>query len=238
MTTPARFEPLTFDRLAPDAMLARSGEFLARIATRRTVRDFSPEPVPLALVENAVRAAALAPSGANRQPWRFVVVSDPSIKAEIRVAAEAEEKESYEKRMPEEWLEALAPLGTDWHKPFLEIAPYLVVVFRMDSEPLLSPGGVDDGTVRKQKNYYVAESVGIACGFLLAALHLSGLATLTHTPSPMGFLNRILNRPAHEKPYLLIPVGYPADGAQVPVIFKKPLDEVMVRIDAADSKTL
>ena len=219
-------------------MLARSQEFLSRIASRRTVRDFSPEPVPFALIENAVRAAAFAPSGANRQPWRFVVVSDPEIKRAIRVAAEAEEKESYEKRMPEEWLEALAPLGTDWHKPFLETAPYLVVVFRMDSEPLPSPGGVDDGTVRKQKNYYVAESVGIACGFLLAALHLSGLATLTHTPSPMGFLNRILDRPAHEKPYLLIPVGYPAESAQVPVIDKKPLDEVMVRIEAAGSKTL
>ena len=229
MTTPARFEPLTFDRLAPDAMRARSEEFLARIATRRTVRDFSPEPVPFALVRNAVRAAALAPSGANRQPWRFVVVSDPEVKRAIRVAAEAEEKESYEKRMPEEWLEALAPLGTDWHKPFLETAPYLVVVFKMDSEPLPSPGGVDDGTARKQKNYYVAESVGIACGFLLAALHLSGLATLTHTPSPMGFLNRILSRPPHEKPYLLIPVGYPAEGAQVPVIEKKPLGEVMVQ---------
>ncbi len=219
-------------------MLARSQEFLSRIASRRTVRDFSPEPVPFALIENAVRAAAFAPSGANRQPWRFVVVSDPEIKRAIRVAAETEEKESYEKRMPEEWLEALAPLGTDWHKPFLETAPYLVVVFRMDSEPLPSPGGVDDGTVRKQKNYYVAESVGIACGFLLAALHLSGLATLTHTPSPMGFLNRILDRPAHEKPYLLIPVGYPAESAQVPVIDKKPLDEVMVRIEAAGSKTL
>ena len=212
--TSARFEPLVFDRFAPAEMLARSEEFLARIATRRTVRDFSDEPVPLALVENAVRAAALAPSGANRQPWRFVVVSDPGVKREIRVAAEAEEKESYERRMPEEWLEALAPLGTDCHKPFLETAPYLVAVFSMAFEPVEAPGGVDDGTARKQKNYYASESVGIACGFLLAALHLSGLATLTHTPSPMGFLNRILGRPAHEKPYLLIPVGYPADGAQ------------------------
>ena len=227
MTTTARFEPLAFDRLAPPQMLARSEEFFARIATRRTVRDFSDEPVPFALVENAIRAAAAAPSGANRQPWRFVVVSDPAVKREIRVAAEAEEKDSYERRMPEEWLEALAPLGTDWHKPFLEIAPYLIVVFRMDFEPLAGPGGVDDGTAGKQKNYYVGESVGIACGFLLAALHLSGLATLTHTPSPMGFLNRILARPAHEKPYLLIPVGYPAPGAQVPVITKKALEEVL-----------
>lgn len=228
MTKPARFEPLAYTRPAPDAMLARSEEFLARIATRRTVRDFSDEPVPFALVENAVRAAALAPSGANRQPWRFVVVSDPEIRRAIRIAAEAEEKESYERRMPEEWLEALAPLGTDWHKPFLETAPYLVVVFRMDFEPASVSGGVDDGTARKQKNYYVAESVGIACGFLLAALHLSGLATLTHTPSPMGFLNRILDRPAHEKPYLLIPVGYPAVDAQLPVIEKKPVEEVLI----------
>lgn len=230
MRTPPRFRPLDFERLSTDEMTRRSGEFLARIATRRTVRDFSPEPVPLSLVENAVRAASLAPSGANRQPWRFVVVSDPAVKREIRIAAEAEEKDSYERRMPEEWLEALAPLGTDWHKPFLETAPYLIVVFRMDFEPVEAGGGVDDGTASKRKNYYVAESVGIACGFLLAALHFSGLATLTHTPSPMGFLNRILGRPPHEKPYLLIPVGYPAGGAQVPVIEKKSLEEVLVRI--------
>lgn len=228
MRTPPRFEPLAFEGLPPAEMTRRSDEFLARIATRRTVRDFSPEPVAFSLVENAVRAAALAPSGANRQPWRFVVVSDPAVKREIRIAAEAEEKESYERRMPDEWLEALAPLGTDWHKPFLDTAPYLIAVFRMDWEPAPPAGGVDDGTVVKRKNYYVAESVGIACGFLLAALHLSGLATLTHTPSPMGFLNRILARPAHEKPYLLIPVGYPAEGAQVPVIAKKPIAEVLV----------
>lgn len=229
MRTPPRFQPLAFERLEPAEMVRRSEEFLARIATRRTVRDFSSEPVPRALVENAVRAASLAPSGANRQPWRFVVVEDPALKREIRIAAEAEEKDSYERRMPEEWLEALAPLGTDWHKPFLEAAPYLVAVFRIDSEPVAPAGGrVDDGTLSKRKNYYVAESVGIACGFLLAALHLSGLATLTHTPSPMGFLNRILGRPAHEKPYLLVPVGYPAEGAQVPVIEKKPLEEVLV----------
>jgi nitroreductase len=229
MTSTARFEPLAFDRLAPEQMLARSTEFLARIATRRTVRDFSDEPVPFRLIENAVCAAATAPSGANRQPWRFVVVSDPEVKRAIRIAAEAEEKESYERRMPEEWLEALAPLGTDWHKPFLEAAPYLVAVFRMDFEPA-APAGVDDGTAARRKNYYAGESVGIACGFLLAALHVAGLATLTHTPSPMGFLNRILGRPAHEKPYLLIPVGYPASGARVPVLAKKPLDEVLVRV--------
>lgn len=230
MRPPPRFEPLNFERLPPETMSRDSADFLRRIGGRRTVRDFSDEPVPFDLIRNAVQAAALAPSGANRQPWRFVVVSDPVVKREIRIAAEAEEKESYERRMPEEWLEALAPLGTDWRKPFLEIAPYLIVVFRLDWEPGTPPGGVDDGTAVKRKNYYVAESVGIACGFLLAALHLSGLATLTHTPSPMGFLNRILARPAHEKPYLLIPVGFPAEGAKVPVIEKKPLKEVMVRI--------
>jgi nitroreductase len=228
MRTPPRFEPLAFERMPPSEMTRRSGEFLARIAVRRTVRDFSPEPVPFALIENAVRAAALAPSGANRQPWRFVVVSDPALKRAIRAAAEAEEQESYERRMPEEWLEALAPLGTDWHKPFLETAPYLIAVFRMDWEPAPPAGGVDDGSFVKRKNYYVAESVGIACGFLLAALHFSGLATLTHTPSPMGFLNEILGRPVHEKPYLLVPVGYPAEDARVPVIEKKPIEEVLI----------
>ena len=228
MTTKARFEPLAFDRLTAEEQRRRSAEFLSRIAARRTVRDFSPEPVPFELIRSAVRAAALAPSGANRQPWKFVVVSDPEVKRRIRVAAEAEEKESYERRMPDEWLEALAPLGTDWHKPFLETAPYLIAVFRMDWEPEAPAGSVDDGTAIKRKNYYAAESVGIACGFLLAALHFSGLATLTHTPSPMGFLNPILGRPAHEKPYLLIPVGYPAEGAQVPVIEKKGEDEVLV----------
>ena len=227
---PPRFQPLAFERLPEDEMTRRSAQFLARIAARRTVRDFSPEPVPFSLIENAVRCASLAPSGANRQPWRFVVVADSSVKREIRAAAEAEEKESYERRMPEEWLEALAPLGTDWHKPFLETAPYLIAVFRMDWEPGPPSGGVDDGTVVKRKNYYVTESVGIACGFLLAALHLSGLATLTHTPSPMGFLNAILGRPAHERPYLLVPVGYPAEGAQVPVIEKKRVEEVLIMV--------
>lgn len=227
-----RLLSLPFERLTPEESLRRSEEFVARIVLRRTVRDFSDEPVPFALIRNAVRAAASAPSGANRQPWRFVVVSDRSVKREIRIAAEAEEKESYERRMPAEWLEALAPLGTDWRKPFLETAPFLIAVFRMDFEPLSVPGSVDDGTIVKKKNYYVAESVGIACGFLLTALHLSGLATLTHTPSPMGFLNRILNRPPHEKPYLLIPVGYPARGAKVPDIARKPEEEVMIRLGA------
>ena len=230
MREPPQFLPLDFERLTPAEQLRRSEDFLTRIAKRRTVRDFSDEPVPWELVRNAVRAAALAPSGANRQPWRFVVIADPAVKREIRIAAEAEEKESYERRMPEEWLEALAPLGTDWHKPFLETAPYLIAVFKMDFEPAPAPGGVDDGTAVTRKNYYASESVGIACGFLLAALHFSGLATLTHTPSPMGFLSRILGRPAHEKPYLLVPVGYPAANAKVPDIPRKPEDEVLVRM--------
>jgi nitroreductase len=230
MREPPRFLPLDFEHLTPDEQRRRSGEFLSRIARRRTVRDFSDEPVPWDVVRNAVLAAATAPSGANRQPWRFVVVSDPGVKHEIRMAAEAEEKESYERRMPEEWLEALAPLGTDWHKPFLETAPYLIAVFKMDFEPEAPPSGVDDGTAVKRKNYYAPESVGIACGFLLAALHLAGLATLTHTPSPMGFLNRVLRRPAHEKPFLLIPVGYPAANAAVPDLARKPEAEVLVRI--------
>ncbi|MGH9368214.1 MAG: nitroreductase family protein [Thermoanaerobaculia bacterium] len=231
-----RFAPLEFERLSPVEQRRRGEEFARRTATRRTVRDFSGEPVPWELVRRAIAAAVSAPSGANCQPWRFVVVSDPAVRREIRIAAEAEEKESYERRMPEEWLEALAPLGTDWHKPFLETAPYLIAVFRLDWEPAPAGGAVDDGTVVKRKNYYVSESVGIACGFLLAALHLSGLATLTHTPSPMGFLNRILGRPAHEKPYLLIPVGYPAAGATVPVIRKKAEEEVLVVIGEVDSR--
>ncbi len=237
MKTAPKFLPLRFERLSPEEQRRRSEEFLSRIAARRSVRDFSDEPVPFALIRNAVQAAASAPSGANRQPWRFVVVSDPEVKRQIRIAAEAEEKESYERRMPAEWLEALAPLGTDWHKPFLETAPYLIAVFRMDFEPVPPAGGVQDGTATKKKNYYVSESVGIACGFLLAALHLSGLATLTHTPSPMGFLNRILNRPSYEKPYLLIPVGYPAAGARVPDIAKKPEEDVMVVVGEVSDET-
>ncbi len=236
MKSKPKFLPLRFERLSSDEQLRRSEEFLARIAARRSVRDFSGEPVPFTLIRNAVHAAASAPSGANRQPWRFVIVSDPAVKREIRIAAEAEEKESYERRMPPEWLDALAPLGTDWHKPFLETAPFLIAVFRMDFEPVPPAGGVQDGTATKKKNYYVSESVGIACGFLLAALHLSGLATLTHTPSPMGFLNRILNRPPHEKPYLLIPVGYPAQGAMVPDIEKKAIEDVMVVMGEVESR--
>ena len=217
------FVPLEFERLAVEEQRRRAAEFEARLKSRRTTRHFSTAPVPRELIEAAVRIAGRAPSGANRQPWHFAVVADPGIKRQIREAAEAEERENYQHRFPGDWLEALAPLGTDWHKQFLEEAPYLIVVFRQD----YGRERQADGSEHKVKHYYVQESVGIACGFLIAALHWMGLVSLTHTPSPMGFLSRILKRPANEKPYLLIPVGYPAENAQVPDIPKKPLAEIM-----------
>jgi iodotyrosine deiodinase len=223
---PYRPIPLAFTRRPADEQRRRAREFLETLRTRRTVRDFSSEPVPPDVIDAAIAAAASAPSGANMQPWRFVVVRRADLKRQIREAAEAEERESYEHRMPPEWLDALEPLGTDWHKPFLEVAPVLIVVFRIDYD--VRPDG--SGVERRVKHYYVAESVGIACGMLLCALHWSGLATLTHTPSPMGFLSRILERPPNEKPYLLIPVGYPAAGAVVPAITKKTLDEVRIEL--------
>ena len=213
-----RFEPLVFQRTAGSEMSRRVHEFCDTVRTRRSVRSFSPDPVPLEVIQTAIKAAGTAPSGANQQPWRFVVVGDPQIKRRIREAAEAEEKENYERRFPDEWLEALEPFGTDWHKDFLEVAPWLIVVFRIDY-------GLDGD--RRIKHYYVSESVGIASGFLLAALHVAGLATLTHTPSPMGFLAQILERPANERPFLLIPVGYPAPNATVPAITKKSLDQIL-----------
>ncbi|MCU0498834.1 MAG: nitroreductase family protein [Anaerolineae bacterium] len=213
---------LNFEPLDPDESVHRSHQFLARMQTRRTVRDFSPRDVPFALIQNAIATAATAPSGANQQPWTFVVVRDSGIKRQIREAAEAEERENYERRMSAEWLAALAHLGTNWHKPHLEIAPYLIVVFAQSHG--IGPNG------EKVKHYYVSESVGIAVGLLIASLHQAGLATLTHTPSPMGFLAEILGRPAHERAYVVLPVGYPADDARVPVITKKPLDEVMIVI--------
>jgi len=217
------FVRLEFERLGESEQRRRAAEIEERLATRRTVRHFSSRPVPRELLEAAIRIAGRGPSGANQQPWTFVLVSNAEVKRQIRIAAEAEEKESYERRMPDEWLAALAPLGTDWHKEFLETAPYLIVVFRQDYGVIRNP----DGSERKVKHYYVQESVGIACGFLIVALHWMGLATLTHTPSPMGFLAKILDRPPNEKPYLLLPVGYPADDAQVPDIPKKPLAEIL-----------
>lgn len=225
MSHTGQFRPLNFARLATHEQLIRSREFLARMRTRRTVRQFSPDAVPFELIQNAIAAAATAPSGANQQPWTFAVVRDAEIKRKIRLAAEAEEKESYERRMSAEWLEALAPLGTDWHKPHLEDAPYLIVVFVQAHgwKP-----DTDSGEAVKVKHYYATESVGIAVGLLLTSLHLAGLATLTHTPSPMVFLSEILHRPSNERAFVVIPVGYPAPDAQVPDIYKKPLEEVMV----------
>lgn len=226
MPAEAKFEALDFERLDEAEQIRRSDEFTRRIVTRRSVRHFSRREVPFTLIANAIRAAGSAPSGANQQPWTFVVVSDPEIKRRMRSAAEAEEKESYERRMSQEWLDALAPLGTDWRKPHIEEAPYVIVVFRQ-AYGLERDANGDEVRV---KHYYSEESVGIAVGFLLAALHLSGLATLTHTPSPMKFLADILGRPANERAYVLIPVGYPADKASVPVISKKALADIMVRI--------
>ena len=198
-------------------MLQRSKHFLEMIKSRRTVRDFSEKNIPEGVIENAVKAAASAPSGANKEPWHFVIVKDPALKKKIRVAAEKEEKEFYEHRAPDSWLEDLNQFKTDWHKPFLEVVPALIVVFRQSYRDL--------GSTRR-KNYYVNESVGIASGFLLAALHNAGLVTLTHTPSPMGFLEKILKRPKNEKAFLLIPVGYPAENAKVPDLIKKPYNEI------------
>lgn len=220
------FIPLEFERLEPDEQARRVKDFYERMNGRRSVRSFSSEPVPFELIETAIRTAGTAPSGAHKQPWRFVVVSDPEVKRRIREAAEKEEKESYERRMPEEWKEALAPLGTDWRKEFLETAPYLIVVFRLD----YSLRQAEDGSTVKIKHYYVQETVGIAVGMLIAALHHGGLATLTHTPSPMKFLREILNRPRNETPFVLLPVGYPAEGATVPKLERKAVEEILVRV--------
>ena len=213
------FVPLSAREILNDGEIAtRAAEFHATMARRRTVRDFSDRPVPREIIETCLRTAGSAPNGANLQPWHFVAVNDPALKRKIRLAAEAEETEFYEHRAPNEWLEALAALETDSHKPFLEIAPWLIAIFAQPYRIL--PDG------RKLKHYYATESVGIATGFLVAAVHHAGLVSLTHTPSPMGFLNKLLHRPAHEKPFLLLVVGHPADGARVPDIQRKPLAEI------------
>lgn len=210
--------PLDFRELSLPTMRARAREFLASMRRRRSVRHFSDRPVPKEIIQDCLRVAGTAPSGANKQPWHFVVVSEPRAKAEIRIAAEREEREFYGRRASQEWLEALEPLGTDASKPFLETAPYLIVIFaRTRGE---RPGG------EPEKHYYVSESVGIATGLLIAAIHTAGLACLTHTPSPMKFLNEILGRPRSERPYLILVVGYPVDGCRVPAITKKPLEEI------------
>ena len=206
------------ESITDEELVARAAAFQREMGRRRTVRDFSDRPVPGAVIEDCLRTAGSAPNGANLQPWHFVAVSDPALKHQIRIAAEAEEREFYEHRAPNDWLEALAALGTDSHKPFLETAPWLIAIF---SQPYrILPDG------RRLKHYYATESVGIATGFLIAAVHQAGLASLTHTPSPMGFLNKFLQRPAHEKPFLLLVVGHPAEKAVVPDIQRKPLAEI------------
>ena len=218
------FLPLTgYREYAPDEMLSRAQAIAAELARRRTVRQFSDRPVPRPLVEHCLRAAVTAPSGANLQPWHFVAVAEPQIKARLRVAAEAEEREFYEHRAPPEWLAALEPLGTDANKPFLETAPWLIAIFAQRY------GVLPDG--RKVKHYYPLESVGIATGMLITALHHAGLATLTHTPSPMGFLNEVLGRPTNERPFLLLVVGYPADDAVVPALVRKPFAEMVTFLE-------
>ncbi|MCZ8261145.1 MAG: nitroreductase family protein [Beijerinckiaceae bacterium] len=217
------FEPVPlpdYREYPPEEMRARAEAFRAEIARRHTVRDFAPRPVPRDIIETCLRAAGTAPNGANHQPWHFAVIGDPALKARIRAAAEDEERAFYAGKAGEEWLAALRPLGTDPQKPFLEIAPWLIAIFGARSSPSA------DGVMRK--NYYVPESVSIATGFLIAALHHAGLATLTHTPSPMGFLNEICHRPAQEKPYILLVTGYPAADAHIPrhATEKKPLAEI------------
>lgn len=206
-------------RLPEAEMLERARRFRTEMDDRRSVRMFSSDPVPRGLIELAIMTASTAPSGAHQQPWTFVAVGNPAVKRQIRIAAEREERQSYEGgRMPAEWLAALAPLATDWHKPFLETVPWIVVLFEQVH------GSFPDGSVRK--HYYARESVGIACGLFVAAVHQMGLVTLTHTPSPMGFLRSVLGRPKNERPFVLLPVGYPADDCLVPDLKRKTLDEV------------
>lgn len=217
------FEPLEFQRLDNVTMAERSGDFFAEMDRRRSVRMLSDEPVPLELIENAIRTASTAPSGAHLQPWRFVVIGNPAVKQQIREAAEEEERVNYlENRMNEQWQEALAPIGTDHHKEFLEIAPWIVVLF--EERFRLDEAG------NKRNNYYVKESCGIAAGLFIAAIHRAGLTTLTHTPSPMAFLTKVLDRPRNERPFVLFPIGYPLDGVLVPSLERKPLDEIMTLI--------
>ncbi len=218
-TTAYKPIPYEFEPLNAKTSVLRGREFFDLMNRRRSVRDYSTEAPPRECVELAIKTAASAPSGAHHQPWRFVLVDDPDLKKAIREAAEEEERENYDNRFPSEWLQALAPLGTTGDKPFLEDAPYLVVVFKESY-------GVGEES-DKITNYYVNESVGIACGLFIAALHTMGLVTLTHTPSPMGFLSELLNRPPNEKPYILFPVGYPAEGAMVPDLKRKMFEEVV-----------
>ncbi len=208
-------------QISDQEILKKSEEHFLEMQQRRSIRNFDTKPVAIEVIENIVKTAGTAPSGANKQPWTFVVVSDPLMKKQIRIAAEQEEYESYNGRMGETWLKDLEPFGTDWHKPFLEDAPYLIIVFKRVYEFLGE---------KTFNNYYVNESVGIACGMLITAIHHAGLQTLTHTPSPMAFLTKVLDRPSNERPFLVLPVGHAANNAEVPVISKKSLNEIMVRI--------
>ena len=212
------FKKLQFQKITFEEMDYNSNQFFQKVSSRRSVRHFSSDDFPIDIIKNCIKSASTAPSGANKQPWHFVIVKDPIIKRKIRKAAEIEEKEFYGGRAPKEWLDDLNQFGTDWNKPFLEEAPYLIVVFSKKFDIN------DDGT--NSKNYYVSESVGIASGLLLTALHNAGLVTLTHTPSPMAFLSDILNRPPSDKPYLIIPVGFPSENAEVPNIKKKTFKEI------------
>lgn len=213
------FIPYKGIRFEENEMVKRTDDFYQNLNLRRSVRDFSDRDVPKEVIEKIIMTASSAPSGAHKQPWTFCAVSDPTIKSEIKIAAEKEEYESYHNRMSDEWLEALKPIGTNWEKPFLEIAPWLIIIFKKAYDL--------DEQGNKSKNYYVNESVGIASGFLISAIHQAGLVTLTHTPSPMNFLQKILNRPENERPYLLLPVGYPSEDAQVPNFGRKSAEEVI-----------
>ena len=216
----AGFQPLIHEELTPEQMLARARELYTHLDGRRTVRDFSDRPVDREVIETIIKTASTAPSGANKQPWNFCVVTNPETKAKIREAAEKEEFENYHGRMSEDWLDDLKKFGTNHIKEFLTTAPYIIVAFKKAYD------FAEDGI--KEKNYYVNESVGLACGMLIAAIHNAGLVTVTHTPSPMNFLQKVLERPENERPFLLLPVGYPAEGAEVPVIGRKALGEMSV----------
>jgi len=218
MTKPGFLPLKDYREYPPEEMTRRAADFYEDVDRRRTVREYSDRPVPRGIIEDCLRAAGTAPSGANQQPWHFVVVDDPELKRRIREGAEEEERKFYTERAPREWLDTLAPLGTDEHKPFLETAPCLIAIFAQ------AHGVRPDGG--RVKHYYVTESVGIATGILITAIHNAGLASLTHTPSPMRFLNEILGRPSNERPFLLLVVGYPQDGAVVPDIGRKPLEEI------------
>lgn len=212
------FVPYEFEKMSSTDSASHAAEYLKDMSRRRSIRDYTDEDVPAHVIEDIIMTASTAPSGAHKQPWTFCAISDPEIKKQIRIAAEQEEFESYTGRMTPEWLADLAPLGTDWHKEFLETVPWIIVVFKKAYD-------IVDG--KKRKNYYVNESIGIATGFLISAIHNAGLVTLTHTPSPMNFLHNILKRPENERPFLLLPVGYPADGATVPDLDRKPPGDVI-----------